>query len=120
MTVWKPGLWGATAGRNMSGRDDKKEVDSKGVHAMARGGITRGKAVSGCARRTRAQVRVVPEFDTPGHTFPSWGKGGPSDLLTTCNQPATHNTGPLRVDREQTYSFLDTLLREVAQAAGPA
>ena len=43
-----------------------------------------------------------------------WGKGGPRDLLTTCPSPSTENTGPLRVDRPQTYDFLKSLLGEVA------
>ena len=42
------------------------------------------------------------------------GKGGPPDLLTTCPSPETHNTGPLRVDRTETYDFLRALLGEVA------
>lgn len=29
-------------------------------------------------------VMIVVELDTPGHTFPSWGAGGPADLLTSC------------------------------------
>ena len=44
----------------------------------------------------------------------SWGKGGPPDLLTRCPSPSTDNTGPLRVDRPQTYDFLESLLGEVA------
>ena len=57
-------------------------------------------------------VRVIPEFDSPGHTMPAWGKGGPPDLLTTCGS----SLGPLRADRNQTYDFLSRLLTEVAQA----
>ena len=55
-------------------------------------------------------VRVIIEFDTPGHCFPSWGKGGPEHLLTTCEG----STGPLRADRNETYEFLRTLFAEVA------
>ena len=51
---------------------------------------------------------------SPGHTYPSWGKGGPPDLLTSCPSPETDNTGPLRADRPQTYGFLRNLLGEVA------
>jgi hexosaminidase len=61
-------------------------------------------------------VKVIPELDTPGHTFPSWGAGGPANLLTSCPAPNTNNTGPLRADREETYAFLSTLLSEVAIA----
>ena len=42
-------------------------------------------------------VRVIPEFDSPSHTMPSWGKGGPAELLTTCG----NSLGPLRPDRGQ-------------------
>jgi hypothetical protein len=61
-------------------------------------------------------VMIVPEFDSPGHTFPSWGRGGPADLLTSCPSASTGNTGPLRADRNQTYEFLSTLFGEVATA----
>ena len=43
---------------------------------------------------------------TPAHTAPSWGKGGPADLL--CGESA------LRVDRNETYTFLSQLFSEVA------
>ena len=55
-------------------------------------------------------------MQSPSHTFPSWGKGGPAELLTSCPSSSTDNTGPLRVDREQTYQFLSTLFTEVAAA----
>lgn len=61
-------------------------------------------------------VMIIVELDTPGHTFPSWGAGGPPDLLTSCpGAPELNNTGPLRVDRDETYAFLTTLLGEIAQ-----
>ena len=72
--------------------------------------------VAGIVDYARARgVRVIPEFDSPGHTFPSWGKGGPPGLLTSCSSPITDDTGPLRVDRPQTYEFLEGLLGEVAE-----
>jgi len=44
--------------------------------------------------------------------MPSWGKGGPPDLLTTCGK----SLGPLRADRNETYTFLEGLLEEITQA----
>ena len=61
-------------------------------------------------------VLVIPEFDSPGHTFPSWGLGGPPNLLTDCPSPATNNTGPLRADRNETYAFVEALLSDVMSA----
>lgn len=58
-------------------------------------------------------VMVIPEFDTPAHTAPSWGKGGPPNLLTTCGD--TGAAGPLRPDLNQTYAFLGTLFDEVVR-----
>lgn len=55
-------------------------------------------------------VRVVPEFDTPGHTQ-SWGIGYP-ELRTQC---ADGSTGPLRADLPGTYHFLNKLFQEVAE-----
>lgn len=54
-------------------------------------------------------VRIIPEFDSPSHVMPSWGKGGPSELLTTCGK----SLGPLRADREQVLmcpSYHETFL----------
>jgi len=56
-------------------------------------------------------VRVLPEFDTPGHVFPSWGLGYP-DVVTKC---ADGSTGPLRVDLNSTYDFIKKLFTEVGQ-----
>jgi len=56
-------------------------------------------------------VRVLPEFDTPGHVFPSWGLGYP-DVVTKCSDGST---GPLRADLNSTYDFIKTLFGEVAQ-----
>ena len=74
--------------------------------------------VAGIVAYAKARgVRVVPEFDTPGHTGPSWGKGGPADLLTQCSGSAALGTGPLRVDRPETYEFLRGLLAEVRHSS---
>eukprot|EP00039_Didymoeca_costata_P003029 m.64664 g.64664 ORF g.64664 m.64664 type:complete len:551 (+) comp11662_c0_seq1:106-1758(+) len=61
-------------------------------------------------------VRIIPEFDTPAHTYPSWGKGGPAELLTTCSSGGFDGVGPLRADRNETYSFLQELFSEVGEA----
>ena len=60
-------------------------------------------------------IRVVPEFDTPGHTQ-SWGAGIPS-LLTPCyfaNGTLSGAYGPLDPTKEATYDFLAALYAEVA------
>ena len=66
-------------------------------------------------------IRVIPEFDVPGHTFPSWDRAavlaGNSTLLTRCSAyDSVGGYGPLRADLESTYTFLETLYAEVAAA----
>lgn len=60
-------------------------------------------------------IRVLAEFDTPGHTE-SWGKGV-KDLLTQCydeHQKAKPNTyGPLDVTKNSTFEFVEKLFTEV-------
>jgi len=55
-------------------------------------------------------VRVIPEFDTPGHVSPSWAVGYP-DVVTKCDVEASGR--PLRADLNSTYDFLKTLFGEV-------
>ncbi|TNN86910.1 Beta-hexosaminidase subunit alpha [Liparis tanakae] len=59
-------------------------------------------------------IRVLPEFDSPGHTK-SWGKGQP-DLLTPCYSGATPSGafGPVNPTLPSTYKFMATLLKEVS------
>eukprot|EP00884_Botryococcus_braunii_P008075 jgi/Botrbrau1/17269/Bobra.0015s0027.1 len=60
-------------------------------------------------------IRVIPEFDTPGHTQ-SWGQGYP-DLLTECFDESgkkTEERGPLNPARNETFQALWALLQEVA------
>ncbi|XP_069078357.1 beta-hexosaminidase subunit alpha [Pleurodeles waltl] len=59
-------------------------------------------------------IRVVSEFDTPGHTQ-SWGKGVPG-LLTPCyNGPKPTGTyGPVDPTLKATYHFMAKLLKEVS------
>ena len=58
-------------------------------------------------------IRVVPEFDTPGHTQ-SWEAGAPG-VLTKCYSGASPNGlfGPLDATKEDLYPFLSKLFHEI-------
>lgn len=62
-------------------------------------------------------IRVVPEFDTPGHTL-SWGRGQPG-LLTQCfsdGQPLPFDAyGVIDPSSNVTFDFLLQLLTEISQ-----
>lgn len=58
-------------------------------------------------------IRVMSEFDTPGHTR-SWGVSHP-ELLTECYDQYHGKLGPMDPTRESTYTFLENLFREVIQ-----
>ncbi|KAH9503535.1 hypothetical protein Btru_068140 [Bulinus truncatus] len=61
-------------------------------------------------------IRVMPEFDTPGHTY-SWGLSRP-ELLTQCytgNSPVKGYLGPIDPSKNSTYRFLKTLFQEVME-----
>jgi hexosaminidase len=63
-------------------------------------------------------IRVIPEFDTPSHTYPSWDLKGVlannSQLLTRCTvEQSLGGYGPLRVDKPETYVFLQKLFTEI-------
>ncbi|XP_054157637.1 beta-hexosaminidase subunit beta-like [Oppia nitens] len=59
-------------------------------------------------------IRVLPEFDTPGHTL-SWGKSQP-ELLSQCfnGNQTTDTFGPVGPSKNSSYKFLEQLLREVS------
>lgn len=60
-------------------------------------------------------IRVIPEFDTPGHTR-SWGNSIPA-LLTECYEKSkpTGMLGPMNPTRETTYEFLKEFFEEVIE-----
>eukprot|EP00096_Caligus_rogercresseyi_P016428 TRINITY_DN907_c0_g1_i3.p1 TRINITY_DN907_c0_g1~~TRINITY_DN907_c0_g1_i3.p1 ORF type:complete len:539 (+),score=55.11 TRINITY_DN907_c0_g1_i3:60-1676(+) len=59
-------------------------------------------------------IRILPEFDTPGHTQ-SWGLGIPH-LLTPCYTGSQPNGlyGPINPILNSTYEFLDAFFDEVS------
>ncbi|XP_059486951.1 uncharacterized protein LOC132203301 [Neocloeon triangulifer] len=61
-------------------------------------------------------IRVIPEFDSPGHTR-AWGNSHP-ELLATCygsdGQP-DGSLGPLDPSKETTFQFVNNLFSEVSQ-----
>ncbi|KAL1501005.1 hypothetical protein ABEB36_006411 [Hypothenemus hampei] len=54
-------------------------------------------------------IRVLPEFDTPGHTA-SWGQSHP-ELLTPCEIFATY--GPMDPSKDTTFTFLQEFFTEI-------
>uniref|UniRef100_A0A4W3JIR2 Beta-hexosaminidase n=1 Tax=Callorhinchus milii TaxID=7868 RepID=A0A4W3JIR2_CALMI len=60
-------------------------------------------------------VRVIPEFDTPGHTQ-SWGKGQ-ADLLTQCynGEEPSRTFGPVNPAVNTTFGFMTKLFKEISR-----
>ena len=59
-------------------------------------------------------IRVVPEFDSPGHTL-SWGKGQ-EELLSVCYDDEgrpLQEQGPIDPSKESTFTFLTDFMKEV-------
>ncbi|EDV21084.1 uncharacterized protein TRIADDRAFT_30868 [Trichoplax adhaerens] len=89
------------------------EVTAKGsfnpkTHVYTADDIT--KIIKYCRYRG---LRVIPEFDTPGHTR-CWGRSKPN-LLTKCYTGFLPNgkTGPINPIFPENYEFMKTLLSEV-------
>lgn len=61
-------------------------------------------------------IRVIPEFDTPGHSA-SWGPGAGNGFLTQCydkEDPIPGNFGPIDPTRNENYALIKTLFNELS------
>ncbi|CAG9813344.1 unnamed protein product [Phaedon cochleariae] len=58
-------------------------------------------------------IRVITEFDTPGHTR-SWGVAHP-EVLTACGGNLAGEYGPMDPSKVETYNLLAGLLGEVSE-----
>ena len=66
--------------------------------------------------RTRG-IRVIPEFDTPGHSL-SWGPGAGPGFLTQCyeeGKEVDNEFGPIDPTREENYDLIKSLFTELRQ-----
>jgi len=61
-------------------------------------------------------IRVVAEFDTPGHTQ-SWGPSTPGFLAKCCdkNGKFNGNYGPIDASNQDNYVFLDKFVKELTE-----
>ncbi|XP_018333566.1 beta-hexosaminidase subunit alpha [Agrilus planipennis] len=64
---------------------------------------------------TQRGIRVIPEFDTPGHTR-SWGEGRP-ELLTVCDssRDGTNFYGPINPSNSFVFSFMEEFFKEIKE-----
>jgi hexosaminidase len=58
-------------------------------------------------------IRVMAEFDTPGHTA-SWGASHP-ELLTKCGGPYAGKLGPINPIDDNVYDFIFELFEEIVE-----
>ncbi|XP_011292114.2 beta-hexosaminidase subunit beta [Musca domestica] len=56
-------------------------------------------------------IRVIPEFDTPGHTA-SWGASHP-EIMTTCSGQYNGQLGPFNPTKEATFTLLYKFFSEI-------
>ena len=63
-------------------------------------------------------IRIIPEFDTPGHVSAGWESFG---VLTNCSSKSTGGRGthPLNPTLNKTYAVLQTLWTDVLAAFAP-
>ena len=61
-------------------------------------------------------VRVIPEFDTPGHTL-AWGSGGGKGFLADCRDYTGEiiegEYGPIDPTKEENFKIMDKLVGEI-------